>query len=70
MRVLCRILAGLAILGGTALIFGGAHGDQNGTILFSVGLLSLTILTASEPHWPEDERRRRLGNKPYSDEEN
>ncbi len=81
MRVVCRILASIAILIGILMFLAmlTARGNRDnemaafvGSILFGAGLLSLTILTASEPHWPNDRHRRSLGNKPYTidDEDN
>ena len=74
-RAVCRVLALIAIsVGILILVQGMARGPRGeeafiGAMLFSAGLLSLTILTASEPRWPEDERRRRLGDKRYSDDD-
>jgi hypothetical protein len=77
MRAVCRVLASIAILVGTLFFMQGImRGNRDaeaagfiGAILFGAGLLSLTILTASEPRWPEDDRARRLGNKRYSDDD-
>jgi hypothetical protein len=75
MRAVCRVLAFIAIaVGILMLVQGMARGPRGeeafiGALLFGAGLVSITILTASEPRWPEDDRRRRLGNKRYSDDD-
>jgi len=75
MRAACRVLAFIAISVGIVLLVQGlARGPRGeeafiGALLFGAGLVSITILTASEPRWPDDDRSRRMGNKRYSDDD-